>query len=49
MAPPPKIPINQPGSRNIMNGGKQLSFMTVCSDIMDASADLDIKNLRDDS
>lgn len=32
-----------------MNGGKQLSFMTVCSDIMDNSADLDLVNLREDS
>ena len=32
-----------------MNGGKQLSFMTVCSDIMDTSAEMDLKNLREDS
>lgn len=36
-------------SRNIMNGGKQLSFMTVCSDVMDHSAELDLNNLHEDS
>ena len=36
-------------SRNIMNGGKQLSFMTVCSDVMDHSAGLDLHSLCDDS
>lgn len=32
-----------------MNGGKQLSFMTVCSDILDNSAYLNIDFLREDS
>lgn len=33
----------------IMNGGKQLSFMTVCSDILDNSAYLNLDFLREDS
>lgn len=32
-----------------MNGGKQLSFITVCSDVMDHDADLIQDNLREDS
>jgi hypothetical protein len=32
-----------------MNGGKQLTFMTVCSDIFDHSAYLDLDFLREDS
>ena len=36
-------------TRNILNGGKQLSLMTVCSDVMDHSADLNFDNLEEDS
>lgn len=32
-----------------MNGGKQLSFMTICSDVHDDSADLDLEYLEEDS
>ena len=32
-----------------MNGGKQLSFMTICSDVHDDSADLDLEYLEKDS
>lgn len=32
-----------------MNGAKQLSFITVCSDIMDHEAQLVIDNIREDS
>lgn len=32
-----------------MNGGKQLSFMTVCSDILEHSALLNLDFLREDS
>ena len=32
-----------------MNGGKQLTLMTVCSDVMDDSADLILDHLREDS
>ena len=39
----------QENSRNILNGGKQLSLMSVCSDIMDHSADLDLDFLKEDS
>ena len=32
-----------------MNGGKQLTLMTVCSDVMDNSAELILNYLREDS
>lgn len=35
--------------RNIMNGGRRLSFMTVNSDIMDNSADLMFDQFQEDS
>jgi hypothetical protein len=34
---------------NIMNGGKQLTLMTVCSDVMDHSAELVLDYLRENS
>ena len=37
------------GTRNILNGGKQLSFITVCSDIMDHDAELILNYIREDS
>jgi hypothetical protein len=40
---------NQGRSRNIMNGGKQLTLMTIRSDVLDCSADLDLDGIRDDS
>jgi hypothetical protein len=40
---------DQGRSRNIMNGGKQLTLMTVRSDVLDCSADLDLDGLREDS
>lgn len=32
-----------------MNGGKQLTLMTIRSDVLDCSADLDLDGLREDS
>lgn len=32
-----------------MNGGKQLTLMTVCSDVMDNSADLILDYLKENS
>lgn len=32
-----------------MNGGKQLSFITVCSDVMDHDANLVLDHIREDS
>lgn len=32
-----------------MNGGKQLSFITDCSDILDCSAEVILDNLKEDS
>jgi hypothetical protein len=40
---------DDPRSRNILNGGKQLSLMTVCSDVLDNSADLRFDYFQEDS
>ena len=32
-----------------MNGAKQLSFITICTDIMDHEAQLLLENIREDS
>ena len=40
---------DDPRSRNILNGGRQLSLITQCSDILDSPADLVCDYLRDDS
>lgn len=36
-------------SRNIMNGGRQLSYMTVCEDVMDHEAQLILSEIEDQS
>ena len=36
-------------SRNIMNGGRQLSYMTVCKDVMDHEAVLLLNQLEEQS
>lgn len=41
--------VEKGNSRNIMNGAKQLSFITLCSDIMDHDAELMLDNIREDS
>ena len=40
---------DDPRSRNILNGGKQLSLMTICSDVLDNSADLRFDYFQEDS
>lgn len=43
------FPVGERSRNNIMNGGRQLTLMTVCSDVMDNSADLILDYLKENS
>lgn len=42
-------PAQEEKTRNILNDGKQLSLITVCSDVLDHSADLKFDMFKEDS
>ena len=43
------FPVGERSRNNIMNGGRQLTLMTVCSDVMDNSADLILDYIKENS